>query len=205
VLNDTPIRACKRCGVVYPRSTEHFSPAKSCKDGMRLQCRKCELEKCAARYQNNRDYIIEKTRRARENNIELHRLRDRIRYTNNPNRRWIGRKNKDKATARNREYRRLHPYPYDPEYGRARTARRRARVLNAEGTHTKADIQAQYQSQKGLCWHCSKLVGDDYHVDHLVPLVRGGSNGPRNIVISCPICNFSKGSKLPYEWNGRLF
>jgi 5-methylcytosine-specific restriction endonuclease McrA len=44
-------------------------------------------------------------------------------------------------------------------------------------------------------------VGDKYHVDHVVPLSRGGSDGPENIVISCPRCNCSKSSKLPEEWN----
>jgi 5-methylcytosine-specific restriction endonuclease McrA len=49
-------------------------------------------------------------------------------------------------------------------------------------------------------------VGDTYHVDHVVPLVRGGSDDPSNLVIACVPCNLSKGDKLPHEWkrSGRL-
>jgi 5-methylcytosine-specific restriction endonuclease McrA len=86
-----------------------------------------------------------------------------------------------------------------------RKAMRRARELQAAGSFTAQDILIAYRAQKGRCWHCGKLVGDDFHDDHLIPLKRGGSNWPNNIVISCPVCNLSKGSKLTQEWNGKLF
>lgn len=43
-------------------------------------------------------------------------------------------------------------------------------------------------------------------VDHVVPLVKGGSNGPDNLVIACSTCNLRKNDKLPHEWpeGGRL-
>lgn len=88
----------------------------------------------------------------------------------------------------------------------AKTRRYKARKLNAEGTHTAADIKAQYERQKGRCYYCHKKVGKDYHVDHIVPLSRGGSNDPENLVIACPHCNLSKQDKFPHEWpqGGRL-
>lgn len=92
----------------------------------------------------------------------------------------------------------------NPEYARAHAARRRALKRNAPGKYTQQDIELQYRSQHGLCWWCGKPVGDEYHIDHVIPLKRGGTNDPRNIVISCPVCNLSKGVKLPNEWNGRL-
>jgi 5-methylcytosine-specific restriction endonuclease McrA len=89
---------------------------------------------------------------------------------------------------------------------RAAERRYRARKLNAAGTHTAADIQAQYKRQKGCCYYCGVKVGDTYHADHVIPLSRGGSNGPENIVIACPKCNLSKNDKLLSEWpqGGRL-
>lgn len=81
---------------------------------------------------------------------------------------------------------------------------RKIRMKGAGGTHTTEDIRRQYDSQKGRCWWCGKKVGKKYHVDHNIPLARGGTNDPRNIVISCPKCNMSKGKKLPQEWIGRL-
>ncbi len=83
--------------------------------------------------------------------------------------------------------------------------RRRARVRVAQGTHTASDIALQLKSQRGKCWHCGKKLVGKKHIDHLIPLVRGGSNDASNIVISCPVCNLSKGGKLTQEWNGKLF
>lgn len=92
----------------------------------------------------------------------------------------------------------------NPEKLRVLANRRRARELQAEGSHTAADVRAQYKSQKGKCWYCGKKVGDKYHVDHRVPLSRGGSNAPDNLVVTCPRCNLSKNDRLPHEWCGRL-
>lgn len=84
--------------------------------------------------------------------------------------------------------------------------RRRALEANAEGFHTAEDIQRQYDAQKGKCYYCKAKVNDTYHVDHVIPLSRGGSNWPTNLVIACVSCNCSKRDKLPHEWSqgGRL-
>lgn len=84
--------------------------------------------------------------------------------------------------------------------------RRRIRKLQAEGKHTTTDIQSQYNRQRGKCYYCGIKVGDTYDVDHIIPLSRGGTNWPDNIVIACPTCNASKGNKLLHEWTrgGRL-
>lgn len=111
------------------------------------------------------------------------------------------RANKEQAAEQHRTWRKANP-----NRDRVRNQRRRIRKLQAEGTHTTEDIQRQYQAQKGRCYWCSAKVGDTYHVDHVIPLSRGGSNWPENLVIACPTCNISKGYKLPHEWirGGRL-
>lgn len=93
---------------------------------------------------------------------------------------------------------------YNPEKSKEALARRRARERKAEGTVTAADIRQQLKSQKGLCWWCGKPLGEKYSVDHRVPLSRGGSNAPENIVITHLSCNLSKGAKMPGEYCGRL-
>jgi len=101
----------------------------------------------------------------------------------------------------------IHRYKtsYKGRIGGKRTNQvRRARIKGVGGEHTVKDIEIQYKSQKGLCWWCGKSVGDNYHIDHRIPLSKGGDNSASNICISCPTCNLSKGNKLPHEWNGRL-
>jgi 5-methylcytosine-specific restriction endonuclease McrA len=84
---------------------------------------------------------------------------------------------------------------------------RRARKLAAPGTYTRQDVVALLTLQKHACVGCGVRLKSKYHVDHIVPLVKGGTNDRKNIQILCAPCNLSKGSKHPTEWalqNGRL-
>jgi len=50
--------------------------------------------------------------------------------------------------------------------------------------------------QKNRCAVCKKsLKKTGYHLDHIVPLARGGKNEDRNIQITCPKCNMQKNAK----------
>lgn len=49
-----------------------------------------------------------------------------------------------------------------------------------------------------ICQYCS--CDKRLHVDHKVPLARGGSNAFDNLVTSCGPCNQSKGPKLLGDW-----
>lgn len=105
--------------------------------------------------------------------------------------------------ARTKEYIRQNPL-----VRRAKNQRRRAREKNAPGRHGAADIRRQFAQQQGLCYWCRgklETSGDNkFHVDHLIALAKGGSNGPENIVCACPGCNGAKSDKMPWEFAGRL-
>lgn len=109
------------------------------------------------------------------------------------------------ATTRTRERQKTWRNAHK-EQARLHCLRHKARKRHALGSHTLEDIHAQYRRQKGKCYYCHKSVGTDYHVDHVVPLSRGGSDDISNIVIACSHCNCSKHNKLPHEWGdgGRL-
>ena len=53
-----------------------------------------------------------------------------------------------------------------------------------------------------ICQYCGSPKR--LHVDHKIPLARGGSNAFENLVTSCGPCNQSKGSKLPEDWTPAL-
>ena len=167
----------------------------------------------------HKDQLNANQRRWRRDNPEKAAAQDRRYREANPERRrdtaqrsyyknWQENRTRiDEWARRNPEQKRRlrrESQQRNAEAMRARSDRRRARKRNATGSYTKNDIIRQYQSQKGRCWWCSTAVGSKYHVDHLIPLSRGGSNEPRNLVISCETCNRSKSNKLPHEWNGRL-
>lgn len=58
------------------------------------------------------------------------------------------------------------------------------------------------------CYWCGVSCGEGFHVDHYVPLIRGGKHALDNLVISCAPCNLKKNAKDPIEFAktlGRLF
>lgn len=53
--------------------------------------------------------------------------------------------------------------------------------------------------QDNKCFYCkNELV--DKHLDHYMPLSKGGTHSITNVVWSCAFCNLSKGAKLPEEY-----
>jgi 5-methylcytosine-specific restriction endonuclease McrA len=105
---------------------------------------------------------------------------------------------------------------YIREQRRIRGRNRRARKRAILGTHTSQQIQELLKRQHCRCYYCSarfeKRNGNySYHVDHTFPLSRViGTDIPANdisyLVLACPRCNDSKGTKFPWEWfeGGRL-
>jgi 5-methylcytosine-specific restriction endonuclease McrA len=96
-------------------------------------------------------------------------------------------------------------------YDRTLQHNRRARIKGNGGSHTVQDIQEQLKRQKHKCYYCSakfKMKDNNYiyHIDHVIPVAKGGSNDMSNIVLACPKCNQTKNDRLPHEWaeGGRL-
>jgi len=71
-------------------------------------------------------------------------------------------------------------------------AARRARLRTAAGSFTSDDIRLLFEQQDGCCFYCDGLLGRGFHVDHKVPLSRGGSNWPSNLALACASCNTQK-------------
>jgi 5-methylcytosine-specific restriction endonuclease McrA len=88
----------------------------------------------------------------------------------------------------------------NPEKVRSYSENRRSRKKQCGGYVSADDITTQYNKQDGKCFWCSIQVEDNYHIDHKIPLSKGGLHLPHNIVISCPKCNLTKNNKMPDEF-----
>lgn len=80
---------------------------------------------------------------------------------------------------------------------RVRSARRKARKLNAAGDASPEAIEARVAYYGGLCWMCREAEGTA--LDHVIPLAKGGSNWPANLRPACQPCNTRKHAKHPKE------
>jgi hypothetical protein len=54
-------------------------------------------------------------------------------------------------------------------------------------------------SQDARCMYCKELLAA-FHIDHKMPLSRGGTNDMENLQLLCPTCNMSKGAKTHDEY-----
>jgi 5-methylcytosine-specific restriction endonuclease McrA len=88
----------------------------------------------------------------------------------------------------------------NPEMAALQRRLRRARKKNSGGTHTKHDIERIHKLQRGCCAVCKKPLNQKYHVDHVIALANGGSNGPENLQLLHPRCNQIKTDKDPIEF-----
>lgn len=52
-----------------------------------------------------------------------------------------------------------------------------------------------------LCGICNKKIKGDYHLDHIIPLSRGGLHDVSNLQLAHPLCNRMKFTKLPEEFS----
>jgi 5-methylcytosine-specific restriction endonuclease McrA len=78
-------------------------------------------------------------------------------------------------------------------------ARRRLRVA-AGGRFTTPDINRIFDQQKGKCAYCRVSLQSGFHIDHIKPLAKGGSNRPSNLQLCCADCNHSKQARDPLEF-----
>ena len=74
-------------------------------------------------------------------------------------------------------------------------ATRRTRMLG-RGSYTAADVRALMVRQGCACAVCGVMLHGGYHVDHVIPIAKGGMNVVGNLQLLCPRCNLTKGAKL---------
>lgn len=121
----------------------------------------------------------------REKNAEKLRLVANIKYAENPkifndrNKAWA-RSNRNKT--------------------RVYCQNRRARVHLSGGKLSPELATKLYVLQKGKCPCCGNLLGKNYHMDHIIPLINGGLNIDENIQLLRQRCNNQKHSKDPIDF-----
>ena len=203
------MKTCCKCKAEKPK--EEFNKHSSKHDGLQSNCKACHSVQKAEYNAANRESIA-----ARKSELYLAN-RDRIAARSAEhyaaNRERIAVKNAEYRQANRERIAAYHAEYYlaNPEKFAANCRNRRARLRNAPGSHTAADVRSIFENQRGLCANCHaklfKSGKNKFHADHIIPLAKGGSNWPDNIQCLCPTCNLSKNAKDPIAWaqqNGRL-
>lgn len=219
--NDTsPTKQCNKCGEWFPATPEYWHKRKPSPDGLSYTCKQCAIARTKkhyaedleyARQQKREYYHTHKAERRAYNQRTLERRRERRQRPDYKAKAAEYRKRKQRDLVKyNQGYRASHPdwqagvmrewRRRNPERAKAIIHRRIAMKHLAPGQFTAEDVRRQHDEQEGRCFYCGIALFDDYHVDHKVPLSRGGSNGPENIACACEPCNLGKGAKTEAEW-----
>ena len=133
---------------------------------------------------------------------------DRNTYAKNPKRKYEKVLEYQKRTGLIRKYK-----PYNPKYYSSEKSRekKRARDLKRRALKKNADIYTEItydvietirKKYNYKCAYCGGDCSENYHIDHKIPLSRGGGNDIDNLALSCPKCNWSKNDKTDEEFIG---
>lgn len=196
-----PERVCTKCNRSLPATTEYFFAARLGAGGLKSVCKPC-----AQGY--NRQWA--KTARARDPNpfqkrAKRHRARHGDEYREQQ-REW-SKAHREKWREFLRAYHAEWSSQHVDKVRRKRVVsegKRRAAKRGAGGTYSAQDVADLLSTQGGLCFYCGDIL-TDFHVDHFIPLSKGGNNTSANLRLACRPCNLSKGSKLPWEWKPQQF
>lgn len=222
-------KTCSKCGHEWPSDSDHFKPDGRYADGLEGRCRECRREHDEKRRATDyfkRYRAANQARNAeREFAGELRQCLDcgglypatpdYFRRDNSKPDGLTGKCRACKAKTDNEWYyghwkeQREKQKVYSRKYGktpngilarRAANLRRRMAVRSAEGNISADEIWQMHSDQGGMCAYCEIPLFGTWHVDHMMPISRGGSNDWTNAALTCPDCNLRKGAKSAEEF-----
>lgn len=175
-------RACIKCGV--PQSVDNFRLHRDGKSRATNVCDECHSAMRRLRYAQDvsyREYM-----KSKASQYGKTRYKQDAEY-------------REHMIANARSYAETHP----EQLAKYRNLRAE-RISTTYEEFTRYEI---YKRDNGTCQYCgTKQNKTGWHLDHVIPLARGGVHTRENVVVSCASCNQSKGARLLSEWtdNPRL-
>lgn len=175
------MKICTKCNQMKDLS-EYYRMVGG-KDGLRADCKECKLAGDKDRYQLNRTEILD-----RQNSYYYNNRAARLSYNQ------INKERIRKVRLESVQQRKHHA-----EY----ESMRRALIASVSIEDIVRDVV--YERDNGICYLCEKPTDpNNWHLEHKIPLSRGGSHTYNNVAVSHPPCNKNKGTMTPDEFFARV-
>lgn len=186
-------KICSKCNLEKSETDFYARPKNICKECQRARGKEyylANIEKCRERnkkwYNNNLDHVCEYRIKTAERIKEYSKKYFSEYYINNRNRRL------DNST----KWRTTHIFEF-----RVGLLIARARRKAIPGIISANQLRWRVEYYGWKCYYCgSELNETNLNFDHRIPVSRGGSNWPANIVPSCKHCNRKKFTMTEKEY-----
>lgn len=103
---------------------------------------------------------------------------------------WFARKGR---TAAGEEQRHVHCRECRRESLAAHAAKRRGAGVKRIPAGW---VRLLWERQRGMCSICGRWLLGTFHVEHVIPVSRGGEHTLANLALAHPLCNTRKSNKL---------
>ena len=171
------MKHCKKCGV----ETERYSNG---------TCKPCRKVYDAARYELQAEKYKDYSKKYRAEHPQQHDA-------------WVS-ANPEKQRARTAAYHAKNKargkelaaiwLSKNPDARRIKAHNYREKRRANGGRLSIGLAQKLFKLQRGKCACCAEPLGDNYHLDHIVPLAKGGEHAMHNLTAACGLCNSRKGT-----------
>lgn len=205
------MKKCSSCKTLKPLS--EFGKRSASKDGLMYACKSCWNSKNAIRaskpeYKARKAFYAETHKDQHKESVKKYKAKNAeiIRKKNAAYRAMNAKKLKETELAwRNANKERIRATgdrwrKNNPEAAREIVRTRRARRASVGGTLSTGLREILFKKQKGKCACCGLPLGMDFHLDHIIPLAKGGENIDSNIQLLRATCNRIKAAKHPIDF-----
>ena len=198
-MNDITKR-CPKCNEY--KTLNNFYKNKSRKDGLSAYCKICTNQLNIQTHNKNKEHYKKYQKQWKAANREYVNSRDKKYREEHPEIEFKKQKkyretHKEQLYEKGKKYRETHR-----DYFKVKYKERKNNIKSTnDGSITQALLEELLLLQDNKCTYCGcKLTPDNKHMDHIIPISRGGTHTADNIHYVCKGCNQSKGSKLESEW-----
>ena len=179
------LKKCTKCGENKPNTNEYFAYSNKSKGTLIARCKACVNEYREEYYKNNKDKVIESEKKYYENNKDKIKESKKEYYENNKDKIKESRKkyrenNKDKVRERIKEY--------------------KHKKRGNGGSYTKSQWLDTLEYFDYKCAYTGECIKHSCHVEHIVPVSKGGTSYIWNLVPSTERANLSKRNRDMEEW-----